>query len=288
MNCIHCGSGNTESRGKTKTGKRQTYCKQCKKWFSGTGAPKILLLDIETSHMEFRAWDTGEQYVRWDQITKPWMVICWSAKWLFDKKTFSGVLTPHEAKTRNDIRIVKKIHALMSNADIIITQNGDWFDLKKLNWKFIKSGLLPNNKYHSIDTLKQSRKIAKPSSHALDSVAQELGFGKKSPMVEQDWINAEAGDITALTKMSTYCNNDVFLLEDWYLILRPWMKTHPNLATYLAMYQEVEKDEGRCPRCLHIYFRPTFTKHWYSMAGKMRHSGNCPHCGAVLLLKTEK
>lgn len=283
MNCIHCGSDKTEKRGKSENGKQQRYCKTCTKWFSGTGAPRILLFDIETSHIEFRGWDTGEQYVAHRQITKDWYVLCWSAKFLFGDKLYSDVVTPAESLRRDDSRVCESVHKLLSQADIVITQNGDKFDIKKLQWKFMKYQLPPNNRYHSIDTLKKARQLIDPPSFALNSIAKELGFGEKSPMEEQDWIDAENGNKAALIKMSKYCNNDIHLLEDWYLYLRPWMKTHPNLEKYVDMYRELEKDETICPRCLNTLHKGLFNKKWLSLAsGKQYSSGSCTHCGAQL------
>jgi len=283
MNCPTCGSGNLIKRGFLLNGKQRYRCDDCTKWSSGTGAPKILLFDIETSHIEARIWDTGDQYVRPDQITKPEYVLCWSAKWLFDSKCHSDVVTSEESKNRDDKRVVTSIHKLLSQADIVITQNGDRFDIRKLQWKFLLHKLPPNNKYHSIDTLKKSRQLIDPISHGLGSVSVTLGFGEKSPMIEQDWFEAEAGDQKSLKKMSDYCSNDVYILEDWYLILRPWMKTHPNLAKYIDMYQELAPDEKTCPRCMKILHNSVFNQKWRSMAsGKLYSSGFCTHCGTHL------
>jgi len=294
LNCIHCGSANTKKNGFLKHSKRQdNYCKDCKKRFSGfgdiPGAPKILLFDLETSHILARIWDTGDQYVRPDQITSSEYILCWSAKWLFGDTVSEEYVTPKESLLRDDKRIVVKLHKLLSEADIVITQNGDKFDIRKIQWKFLKYGLAPNNKYHSIDTLKKSRQLFDPISHGLDNVARDLGFGEKSPTTEQDWFDAEAGDKKALEKLSKYCTNDIYLLEDWYLLLRPWMKTHPNLAPYIDMYRELENDETTCPRCLNVLHVGVFNKKWYSMAtGKQYQSGACGHCGTQLRISKEK
>jgi hypothetical protein len=238
--------------------------------------------------MLVRCWDTGDQYIRPDQVIHDGIVLCWSAKWLFDPECHSDVVTPREVKNLDDRRVSTSIHKLLGQADIVITQNGDKFDIRKLQWRFLKYGLPPNNRYHSIDTLKKSRQLFDPVSHGLNNVGKDLGIGEKSPMVEQDWLDCEAGNTKSLLKMSKYCTNDVFLLEDWYLLLRPWMKTHPNLAKYVDMYQELEKDEETCPRCLHTLHRAIFSKKWRSSAsGRLYRSGACSHCGAQLRIKYE-
>lgn len=289
MNCIHCGSGNTQKRGFLSFGSQRRYCKDCKKWFSGDGAPKILLLDIETSHIEFRGWDVGQQYVRKDQVTKGWYIICWSAKWLFEPKVYSDSVSPSESKARNDKEVVTSLHKMMTEADIVITQNGDFFDIPKLNWKFMTYGLPPNNQYMSIDTYKKSKQIVAPISRGLDWVAGELGFGGKSETSEQDWILAEAGDQKSITKLSKYCDNDVYILEEWYLRLRPWMKTHPNLATYMQMYIDLPQHVKQCPRCLNPVDTKKLGKIWRNPAsGKAYTSGFCIHCGSHIRVEESK
>lgn len=289
MNCIHCGSGNTRLKGHNRNGSQRNHCKDCTKGFTGTGIPKILLFDIETSHILARIWDTGDQYIRPNQITASEFIICWSAKWLFGNKAFAEYVTPKEALARDDQRIVVKLHKLLSEADIVITQNGDKFDIRKIQWKFLKYNLPPNNKYHSIDTLKKSRQLFDPISHGLDNVAQDLGFGSKSETSEQDWFDAEAGSKKALEKLSKYCTNDIFLLEDWYLLFRGWMKTHPNLAKYVDMYREIRDDEEICPRCLNTLHKGIFNKKWRSSAtGKLHSAGACTHCGTQLRITYDK
>jgi hypothetical protein len=287
-NCMYCGNvTGVQSRGKTTTGKRRFYCKTCDKMFNDSGVPKILLLDIETSHIIFKAWDTGDQYLRPNQIVRDWFIICWSAKWLFGENVISDVLTSKEAIKGDDKRLLKGIHQLLSDCNVVITQNGDYFDLRKLNWRFIKHGFPPNNHYISIDTLKKSRQVADPTSHGLGYVMTELGLDGKSEVDDKDWLRAEDGDKASLEKLSKYCSQDVLSQEDWYLVLRPWMKTHPNLAPYMEMYQTTN-DEKICPRCLQPNNDAKFSKLWLSNAGKWYKRTNCAHCGCVIRISLAK
>ena len=97
--------------------------------------PKILFLDIETTPIAVWVWSIGKQYVYPQNIIKDnnnkaidWYVLSWSAKWLYDDKILSDVLTPKEAKERNDKRIIKSVWKLLNEADIasqiIIQENG--------------------------------------------------------------------------------------------------------------------------------------------------------------------
>jgi hypothetical protein len=57
------------------------------------------------------------------------------------------------------------------------------------------------------------------------------------------WKQCVAGNEEALEYMSEYNKGDVEILEEIYLKLRPWIKSHPNLGLY------VESIEPVCPNC---------------------------------------
>jgi hypothetical protein len=145
----------------------------------------------------------------------------------------------------------------------------------------------PNNHYLSIDTLKKSRQVVDPTSHGLNYVSQALGFSEKEETNNEDWLKAEDGDTISIEKLSHYCTHDVEMLEDWYITLRPWMKTHPNLAPYMELYQTSE-DEKICPKCLQTLSDAKFSKTWLSLAGKWYKRTNCSHCGSVIRVSLTK
>src|SRR6266699_2886337 len=115
---------------------------------------KILILDIETAPIRAKVWGIWNQNIYIDQIGDDWFVLTWAAKWLFEKKVYSGRLTSKEAIKQNDKRILKGIWQLLEEADIVVAHNGDKFDLPKLNTRFIIHKLNPPLPYQSIDTLK--------------------------------------------------------------------------------------------------------------------------------------
>lgn len=282
MECQHCRSKEVIPTRPNKHSQIHLYCKHCQNYSKSPAAPRVLLFDIETSHTSVGVWQMGEQRIRWDQIEREQYIISWAAKWLFSPDTMGDVVTPKESKRRDDKRIVKSIHKLMSEADCVITHNGDKFDIKKLNWKFMLHNLEPNRRYTSIDTLKKSREIFSAPSHAMDYLVQALGYSGKHEMRNEDWIQCEAGNQEALQKMYNYNLNDIFMLEDLYLRMRGWMKTHPNFAIFSEMYHELKNDETKCPRCTHTILKTKYTKRYQTPAGSIYKSCNCPHCGAVL------
>ena len=51
-------------------------------------------------------------------------------------------------------KMLKEIHAMLDEADVVVTFNGDKFDLKILNQEFLMAGLGPASPYKSVDLYK--------------------------------------------------------------------------------------------------------------------------------------
>ncbi len=204
---------------------------------------KILVFDIETAPLMTFLWNRFQKYVKDDMLIEDWYVICWSAKWLFEDEMISRCVTPEESKDRNDKRIVKDLWDLLDEADIVISHNGDKFDIKKMNGRFAKYGLNLPMPYRSIDTFKSARKRLSLPSLSLDYIANYFDVGAKHSTDFQLWLDCMQGDPQQLKRMQEYCDQDVKILEDVYLHLRPYIQPHPNLGLY------IESDVQVCPSC---------------------------------------
>jgi hypothetical protein len=155
----------------------------------------------------------------------------------------SDVLTPDEAKAHNDARICKSIWELVDEADIIIAHNGVNFDMKKLNARFMLNGLKPPSPYRIIDTLQAIRQAAGHTSNRLDYLGEIIKGEGKLSNPKGLWKDCFWGDAQALLHMEKYNREDVYLLEDVYLFIRPWIKSHPNVGVYMFA------GESRCATC---------------------------------------
>lgn len=206
--------------------------------------PKILVFDIENSPLTVYSWWLFDQNIWINQIKKDWYIISWSAKWLGDKKIYSSTVSPLESQKQDDKRVVTDLWNMINSADILIAHNGDRFDIKKMNARFIKHWLPEPHHYKSIDTLKIAKKNFAISSNKLDYLCSFLGLNRK---IQTGWFElwelCMQGNNKALKIMETYCKNDVIILEELYLKLRPYDKSHPNLGLY------INDEECHCPRC---------------------------------------
>lgn len=118
----------------------------------------------------------------------------------------------------------------MDEADIIVAHNGDSFDIKKINCRFIVNKLYPPSPYRTIDTKKEAKKVAAFDSNSLNNLGLDMDEGEKiKHRGFEMWEGCMAGKQSDWNDMKRYNKKDVDLLERIYLRLRPWMKNHPDI-----------------------------------------------------------
>jgi len=210
--------------------------------------PKILLFDIETALMEVYVWGLYKQFIPHTNIIKDengeeksWFCLSWAAKWLYDDTILSDIVTPIESIARDDSRILKSIWKLLDEADIVIGHNGDRFDLRKLNARFIDNEMNPPSPFRTIDTLKVARKEFAFVSYKQDFLTKHFKLPQKLSTEFQLWVDCMEGNQKRLDEMAEYNRHDVMGLEEVYLKLRPYIKNHPNLGVLMDM--------DVCPNC---------------------------------------
>jgi DNA polymerase elongation subunit (family B)/predicted RNA-binding Zn-ribbon protein involved in translation (DUF1610 family) len=227
---------------------------------------KILLLDCETSPNQAFVWGLWKQNIGINQMIDSSRVMCWSAKWLGDKKVmYSGLNTDcHEA-------VIGKMYQLMEEADVVVTYNGDRFDIPTLKKEFLLHGLPPPAPSKSIDLFKVVKRQFRFPSNKLDYICQELGIGSKTKHTGfQLWVDCMNGDSNAWKTMERYNKQDVRLLELLYNRLTSWLGRSFNSNVYDAGHDN-------CPSCgsSHLQSRGFST----TLSGKSRRY-QCQSCGA--------
>lgn len=209
-----------------------------------TGKPKILIYDIETAPDLIYAFGTRE--VNALKIVRESYILCFAYKWFGEKTTRVVALPDFKSYYRKnphcDAKVIRKLHALFSEADIVIAHNGDKFDQRRSQARFLMHGLGPPSPYRSIDTLKIARKYFALPSNRLDALGEALGVGRKSKHEGlETWFGCMDGDEKSWRIMKRYNRQDVKLLEEVYLKLRPWFAQHPNLTVFSGA--------AACPKC---------------------------------------
>lgn len=235
---------------------------------------KILVFDIETSPLVAYLWSKWQNGVNDNDIISDWSILCFSAKWLFDSKMISHKMTRKELQTRDDSRIVKELWKLLDEADIVIAHNGKKFDIKKANSRFLRNKLLLPTSYQVIDTLLHARSKFGETSNTLNYLAGALGLGSKMETPKGMWHKVMQGDYNMLNTMSKYCDQDVLLLEEVYLEMRPYIQPHPNIGLYIS--ENVEA----CTCCGSKNIKETGKS--YATTVNMYNLLRCDECGSLM------
>lgn len=201
-----------------------------------------LFWDIETSPNVVLSWRVGYKLsISHENIVDERQVICICYKWEGEDEVHR--LTWSRG---SDKAMLKAFMKVANEADELVAQNGDRFDLKWFNTRCLIHGLEPVPQYKTVDTLKIARRYFNFNSNKLDYLGSILeGRGK------QDTDFGMWRDITLKTKnaaaslkrMVDYCADDVVLLERVYNKLAAFAtpKTHSGVAAGLARWT--------CPHC---------------------------------------
>jgi DNA-directed RNA polymerase subunit RPC12/RpoP len=189
-------------------------------------APKILLVDIETAPLISFTWGLFDQNIPLNMLKNDWHLLSFSAKWI-DSNKVMYMDQRNENDITNDFKLLKGIWKLLDEADIIITQNGISFDIKKLNARFIINGMKPPSSFKQIDTLRLARKHFGFTSNKLEYLTNTLNkkhrkSGHKKFSGFELWKECLAGNIKAWKEMEKYNKLDVLSLEELYKKLIPW------------------------------------------------------------------
>lgn len=202
--------------------------------------PKILIYDIESSPNVGFTWGKWEQNVI--EFLSEWQLLSFAYKWhgesdkiiCYSRRNFPDV---------TEKTLVKKLWEVLNQADVVITHNGISFDNKKSNAKFVEHGLRPIKPAQQIDTKTIAKSNFAFNSNSLDDLGKLLKVGRKIKRMDFSvWLGCMNGDKKAFQLMEKYNKQDVQLLENVYLKLRPWATRHPNIA-------QIEGKLLACPNC---------------------------------------
>lgn len=225
---------------------------------------RILTIDIESKPMLVYSWGLWNQNHGIDFIVDDGGMICFAAKWMGEKETlfYSDHHDGHEV-------MLRKAYELVSEADILITYNGDRYDIPRMNQEFMKLGLGPPKPSKSIDLIKTNKGRFDLPSRKLDYLVQRSGVGHKLPHTGfQLWIDCMAGDPKAWDLMRRYNIQDVRVTEKAYLRLLPWVTNAPHHGMFTA-------DEFSCPYCGARKLTRTGETHTNVQSYALYSCGNC-------------
>jgi uncharacterized protein YprB with RNaseH-like and TPR domain len=229
---------------------------------------KRLFFDIETSYNIGSFWSLGKQYISYQNIIHERAIICICYKWENEKTVKSLNWDINQC----DKKMLQDFLKVVNDADELVTQNGDNFDIKWLRTRCIKHGIPMFPSYTSLDTYKKAKSGFKFNSNSLDYMGMFLGLGKKDKVALSDWNDIILRkDKKALEKMIKYCKQDVLLLEQVYNKLSPYItpKTHFGALNGLGSMS--------CPECGSLNMKLSKTR--VTSLGTKRYQLQCGNCG---------
>ncbi|MCP4268899.1 MAG: hypothetical protein GY777_25555 [Candidatus Brocadiaceae bacterium] len=241
--------------------------------------PRVLVMDIECLPIVATTWNVWNTNIAPVNIINDWTMLSFSYKWLGEKDVHNFILTPAQAKARDDRDMVISIHKLFNEADIIIGYNSIKFDEKKMNSKFLEFRLPKPTPYQSIDLYRTVKQNFANTYNKMDWTNKILGLDRKlehSGM--QLWMDCHNGVKKALDVMAEYNDVDVLITEQLYFAIRGWIKNHPNMA----LFQET--DDNVCHKCGSHDIVPSKEKH--RTAASVFDLYECKSCGGYSRAKS--
>lgn len=206
---------------------------------------KILFYDIETAQNLVALFQLAHNdFVDPGAIVRERYMISAAWTWNDESRVHSvSVLDDpkrYDRDPHDDYHVVKTLHKVLSEADVIIGHNADQYDKKWLDTRALVHGLAPLPPITSIDTLKVAKKRFALNSNKLDYIAKLLKVGKKIPTTPGLWMRVLAGDKKAVKEMVVYNRHDVEVTRAVFKKLQPYVDNHVN--------RELFGQKG-CPRC---------------------------------------
>ena len=195
-----------------------------------------LFIDIEVAPALAYIWDLKTRYVPISQLAKDGYILCFAYRWADeDEVGFWSIWDQgHDA-------MIQAAHDLLSEADQVVTYNGNNYDIPRLNSEFLIGELGPPQPYYHTDLylgVKKFRVMSKSMNHMLkllelDTKLEHKGFDL--------WTGVMSGNKEDQLIMEEYNVQDVIVMQDLYEKLYPWLDNVPNESLWM--------EPGAEPKC---------------------------------------
>jgi len=167
-------------------------------------------------------------------------MLSFAYQWDGEKKVHCKALCDYPGYAKNkkdDTLLIKDLWKLFDEADILVAHNGDRFDRRKSNSRFLGCGLPLPSPYKTVDTLKVARKHFLQGSNSLQSLGEYLGLGGKLPTTGwHTWRGCIDGDPKSWAALKKYNKRDVSLGFSVYKKMLGWIDNHPDMRVYTGKH----------------------------------------------------
>lgn len=215
---------------------------------------KVLTIDVERFPMRALSYERWQTTIPTDWIMERSRISCFAAKWLHEKKT--TVIDERDGHREMTLAMWD----MLSEADIVVTYNGEKADLPWMRNEFKFHGLGLPAPYKSVDLIKTNRKQFNLESRSLQYFGEFLGKGGKldsggAPLVRR--LLEGTGTERDWKQYRTYNRRDTELTENIYLDLIGYIVDQPHIGLLSA-----DENQRRCAHCgsaqLDLWRKPTY------------------------------
>jgi hypothetical protein len=206
------------------------------------GKLKILMIDIETTPDKNYTWGRFNVNIGINQTVEVGEMVCFEIEF-------------YSEWTDGKLGMAVEAWRLLDEADVVVHFYGSRFDIPHINTICLNQGFPPPSPFKQIDLKMVVGSKFKFSSNKLEFVSRMLGLEGK---VEHEgfplWDKlmnevrrngkkpfSEEVEADAKVRMEVYNKRDVFLLDEVYEALLPWIPNHPHRHLY-------QENRG-CPTC---------------------------------------
>lgn len=192
---------------------------------------KILVLDIETQPALADVWRLWRENIPLARLRQPTEMLCFAAKWFgADWSIF------YSQWNNGQTDMVKKIHELLDEADVVVHYNGKRFDVPHINREIARQRLAPPSPYKQVDLYQVVKSTFAMDSNKLQHLVEYFSLGEKEETGGYElWRGVMDGDPASQAQMQKYNLHDVTITEQAYLFLRPWIRSHPNMGLFVDL-----------------------------------------------------
>lgn len=186
---------------------------------------KVLFIDIEWEPATAYVWKMWDVNVSPDQLIDNGGMLCFCAHWEGSSEYLFYSKWDHGKEG-----MAKAALDLLTEADAVVTYNGDRYDIPKITGEILLAGLSPPPTVASIDLLKSVKKLGFVMNRlAYIGPLLKLG-GKVKHQGFNLWKDVMAGKPKAQKQMRKYCIQDVKLTVKLYNKILPFIRNHPHLG----------------------------------------------------------
>jgi hypothetical protein len=250
---------------------------------------RILILDVErlpgiTQQSYWDRKDLQKRYVHHESVIREPRTTIVCAKW-YDQP---DVIRLAEWDKGGRGLFLKRVHALLAEADIIVGHFLDNADIPWLEGDFYlprighkhRPNLSPLPPRKTVDTYKVMRQFKSGAPFkGLDALCQIIGIPAKTDVYDREAMErAVAGSVEDRERLVEYCAGDVIATQGLYDWFRPHIKNHP------ALFVDGKNKLTVCNRC-GSKTKPTAKRY---VANVLTYSmQKCTNCGGYSRLSIE-